>query len=61
MKVDASQSYSLPVLDILEGNLEATINKVRSEKDRKIAGEINYLENLVRYLNDNKEKFSSFI
>ncbi|XP_008812160.2 MADS-box transcription factor 32-like [Phoenix dactylifera] len=48
MKVDANQHYSLPVLDILEGNLEAAISKVRSEKDRKIAGEIDHLENMVR-------------
>ncbi|XP_072968717.1 MADS-box transcription factor 32-like [Typha angustifolia] len=48
MKVDENERYTLPTLDILEHNLEEAIGKVRSEKDRKIGGEINYLHTMVR-------------
>lgn len=47
MKVDDSEHYTLPTLDMLEHNLEAAISKVRSEKERKMGGEINFLENMV--------------
>ncbi|XP_020106050.1 MADS-box transcription factor 32-like [Ananas comosus] len=48
MKVDDREHYTLPTLDMLEHNLEAAISKVRSEKERKMGGEINFLENMVR-------------
>uniref|UniRef100_K9LYZ8 OsMADS32-like protein n=1 Tax=Iris fulva TaxID=92176 RepID=K9LYZ8_9ASPA len=48
MKVDEGQDYTLPVLDMLEQNLEAAINKVRVEKDRKIHGEMYHLQNVVK-------------
>ncbi|KAK1269097.1 MADS-box transcription factor 32 [Acorus gramineus] len=44
------QSYTLPVLDILERDIEASIKAVRMEKDRKIQGEIDHLDNMVRHL-----------
>lgn len=47
MKVDDREHYTLPTLDMLEHNLEAAISKVRSEKERKMGGEINFLENMV--------------
>ena len=47
MQIDESQEYSVPVLDILEQNLEAAINKVRLEKERKINGEMGQLQNMV--------------
>ena len=48
MTVDDGEQYTVPSLELLEHNLEAAVHKVRSEKDRKIGGEINYLENIVR-------------
>ncbi|KAH7686320.1 MADS box transcription factor domain-containing protein [Dioscorea alata] len=47
MTIDENQEYSLPVLDIIETNLEVAINKVRSEKERKIQREIGRLESMV--------------
>ncbi|XP_066316569.1 MADS-box transcription factor 32-like [Miscanthus floridulus] len=46
--VDDGEQYTVPSLELLEHNLEAAVHKVRSEKDRKIGGEISYLENIVR-------------
>jgi hypothetical protein len=48
MTVDDGEQYTVPSLELLEHNLEAAMHKVRSEKDRKIGGEITYLENIVR-------------
>lgn len=48
MTVDDGERYTVPSLELLEHNLEAAMHKVRSEKDRKIGGEITYLENIVR-------------
>ena len=48
MTVDDGEQYTVPSLELLERNLEAAMHKVRSEKDRKIGGEITYLENIVR-------------
>ena len=48
MTVDDGEQYTVPSLELLEHNLEAAVHKVRSEKDRKIGGEISYLENIVR-------------
>ena len=48
MTVDDGEQYTVPSLELLEHNLEAAMHKVRSEKDRKIGGEITYLENMVR-------------
>lgn len=48
MTVDDGEQYTVPSLELLEHSLEAAVRKVRSEKDRKIGGEINYLENIVR-------------
>ena len=47
MTIDENQEYSLPVLDIIETNLEVAINKVRSEKERKIQREIGRLQSMV--------------
>ncbi|KAJ0971446.1 hypothetical protein J5N97_019405 [Dioscorea zingiberensis] len=55
MTIDENQEYSLPVLDIIETNLEVAINKVRAEKERKIQGEIGRLESMVGY--GQQEKF----
>ncbi|KAK1301493.1 MADS-box transcription factor 32 [Acorus calamus] len=44
------QCYTLPVLDVLERDIEASIKAVRMEKDRKIQGEIDHLDNMVRHL-----------
>ncbi|KAK1324395.1 MADS-box transcription factor 32 [Acorus calamus] len=44
------QRYTLPVLDVLERDIEASIKAVRMEKDRKIQGEIDHLDNMVRHL-----------
>ncbi|TVU35233.1 hypothetical protein EJB05_17111 [Eragrostis curvula] len=48
MTVDDGEQYTVPSLELLEHNLEAAMHKVRCEKDRKIGGEINYLENVIR-------------
>ena len=48
MTVDDGEQYTVPSLAALEHNLEAAMHKVRSEKDRKIGGEMSYLENMVR-------------
>ncbi|PAN28726.1 hypothetical protein GQ55_5G174500 [Panicum hallii var. hallii] len=48
MTVDDGEQYTVPSLELLEHNLEAAMHKVRSEKDRKIGGEITYLENIIR-------------
>ncbi|KAF7030609.1 hypothetical protein CFC21_042122 [Triticum aestivum] len=48
MTVDDGEQYSVPSLAALEHNLEAAMHKVRSEKDRKIGGEMSYLENMIR-------------
>ncbi|XP_062185958.1 MADS-box transcription factor 32 [Phragmites australis] len=48
MTVDDGEQYTVPSLELLEHNLEAAMHKVRREKDRKIGGEINYLENIIR-------------
>nr|ACG48013.1 MADS-box transcription factor 32 [Zea mays] len=48
MTVDDGEQYTVPSLELLEHSLEAAVRKVRSEKDRKIGGEINYLENIIR-------------
>ncbi|KAG0539233.1 hypothetical protein BDA96_03G304900 [Sorghum bicolor] len=48
MTVDDGEQYTVPSLELLEHNLEAAVHKVRSEKDRKIGGEISYLENIIR-------------
>jgi MADS-box transcription factor, plant len=48
MTVRDGEQYTVPSLELLEHNLEAAMYKVRCEKDRKIGGEINYLENIVR-------------
>uniref|UniRef100_A0A0A9CX01 MADS-box domain-containing protein n=1 Tax=Arundo donax TaxID=35708 RepID=A0A0A9CX01_ARUDO len=48
MMVDDGEQYTVPSLELLEHNLEAAMHKVRSEKDRKIGGEINYLEKIIR-------------
>lgn len=50
MTVDQREQYTVPSLELLERNLEAAMYKVRCEKDRKIGGEINYLENIVRLI-----------
>lgn len=47
MTVDDGEQYTVPSLAALEHNLEAAMHKVRSEKDRKIGGEMSYLENMV--------------
>ena len=47
MTVDDGEQYTVPSLAALENSLEAAMNKVRSEKDRKIEGEMTYLENMV--------------
>jgi hypothetical protein len=38
----------VPSLAGLEQSLEAAMRKVRFERDRKIGGEMSYLENMVR-------------
>ena len=48
MTVDDGEQYTVPSLAALEHNLEAAMQKVRCEKDRKIGGEMSYLENMVR-------------
>nr|ACG39516.1 MADS-box transcription factor 32 [Zea mays] len=48
MTVDDGEQYTVPSLELLEHSLEAAVRKVRSEKDRNIGGEINYLENIIR-------------
>uniref|UniRef100_A0A0E0N1Y0 MADS-box domain-containing protein n=1 Tax=Oryza rufipogon TaxID=4529 RepID=A0A0E0N1Y0_ORYRU len=48
MTVDDGEEYTVPSLEALEHNLEAAMRKVRSEKDRKIGGEICYLQNIIR-------------
>ncbi|GJM93263.1 hypothetical protein PR202_ga09808 [Eleusine coracana subsp. coracana] len=48
MTVDEREQHTVPSLELLERNLEAAMYKVRCEKDRKIGGEINYLENIIR-------------
>ncbi|CAL4947644.1 unnamed protein product [Urochloa decumbens] len=48
MTVDDGERYTVPSLEQLEHNLEAAMHKVRSEKDRKIGGEIDYLQNIIR-------------
>uniref|UniRef100_A0A453FGZ7 MADS-box transcription factor 32 n=1 Tax=Aegilops tauschii subsp. strangulata TaxID=200361 RepID=A0A453FGZ7_AEGTS len=48
MTVDDGEQYTVPSLAALEHNLEAAMHKVRSEKDRKIGGEMSYLENMIR-------------
>ncbi|XP_020265367.1 MADS-box transcription factor 32-like isoform X3 [Asparagus officinalis] len=53
MTIDESLDYSLPVLEILEQNLEVAMNKVRMEKNRKINGEMGQLQNMV---NDQQQK-----
>lgn len=47
MNVDERESYTLPSLEVLERNLETAMERVHREMERKIGGEINYLENLV--------------
>ncbi|XP_078151684.1 MADS-box transcription factor 32-like isoform X2 [Carex rostrata] len=47
MNVDERESYTLPSLEVLERNLETAMERVHREMERKISGEINYLENLV--------------
>ncbi|KAG0488988.1 hypothetical protein HPP92_007799 [Vanilla planifolia] len=47
MKVDEGEQYSLPVLHMLEQNLEAAIGKVRVEKERKIREETESLHKMV--------------
>lgn len=49
MTIDRNQEYTMPVLDILEHNLESAIGKIRFEKERKIMGETSHLENKVNY------------
>jgi MADS-box transcription factor, plant len=48
MTVHDGEQYTVPWLELLEHNLEAAMYKVRCEKDRKLGGEIDYLENIVR-------------
>jgi hypothetical protein len=48
MTVDDREQYTVPSLAGLEQSLEAAMRKVRFEKDRKIGGEMSYLENMVR-------------
>ncbi|KAG8077779.1 hypothetical protein GUJ93_ZPchr0007g6221 [Zizania palustris] len=49
MTVDGGEhQYTVPSLEVLEHNLEAAMHKVRHEKDRKIGGEISYLQNIIR-------------
>ncbi|GJN17803.1 hypothetical protein PR202_gb04901 [Eleusine coracana subsp. coracana] len=48
MTVDEREQHTVPSLELLERNLEAAMYKVRCEKERKIGGEINYLENIIR-------------
>lgn len=47
MKIDENQDYTVPVLDMLEQNLEGAMNKVRMEKERKIRGEMGQLQTMV--------------
>lgn len=47
MNVDERESYTIPSLEVLERNLETAMDRVRQEMERKIGGEINYLENMV--------------
>ncbi|KAM0918936.1 hypothetical protein ACQ4PT_008555 [Festuca glaucescens] len=48
MTVDDREQYTVPSLAALEQSLEAAMHKVRFEKDRKIGGEMSYLENMIR-------------
>ncbi|XP_062208571.1 MADS-box transcription factor 32-like [Phragmites australis] len=48
MMLAHEEQYTVPSLEVLERNLEAAMYKVRCEKDRKIGGEINYLENIIK-------------
>ncbi|KAG6492177.1 hypothetical protein ZIOFF_047127 [Zingiber officinale] len=48
MKVDEGQEYSLPDLSNVEHSLEMAISKVRVEMERKIGGQMNKLESMVR-------------
>jgi hypothetical protein len=48
MTVDDREQYTVPSLAALEQSLEAAMRKVRFETDRKIGGEMSYLENMVR-------------
>ncbi|KAL5226712.1 hypothetical protein ABZP36_014977 [Zizania latifolia] len=48
MTVDDGEQYTVPSLEVLEHNLEVAMRKVRSEKDRKIGGEISYLQDIIR-------------
>ncbi|KAL6614585.1 hypothetical protein ACP70R_036855 [Stipagrostis hirtigluma subsp. patula] len=48
MTVDDGEQYTVPALEVLEHNLEAAMRRVRTEKDRKIGDEINYLDNIIR-------------
>ncbi|ONM38533.1 Floral homeotic protein APETALA 3 [Zea mays] len=48
MTVDDGEQYTVPSLELLEHSLEAAVHRVRSEKDRKIGGEIDCLQNIIR-------------
>jgi hypothetical protein len=51
MNVDERESYTIPSLEVLEHNLETAMDRVRREMERKIGGEINFLENMVNKKN----------
>ncbi|KAG0457823.1 hypothetical protein HPP92_022688 [Vanilla planifolia] len=48
MKMDEEEEYSLPLLQMLEQNLETAIRKVREEKERKIREEMEKLHRMVK-------------
>lgn len=47
MRIDESEEYTIPVLQVIEQNLEVAIKKVREEKDRKIQAEMETLHRMV--------------
>ncbi|KAK8958783.1 MADS-box transcription factor 32 [Platanthera guangdongensis] len=48
LKIDEGEEYTLPLLHVVEQNLEVAIKKVRMEKDRKIHEELETLHKMVK-------------
>ncbi|PKU62820.1 MADS-box transcription factor 32 [Dendrobium catenatum] len=48
MRIDEGEEYTLPVLQVIEQNLEVAMKKVREEKDRKIQAEMETLHRMVK-------------
>lgn len=48
LRIDEGEEYTLPVLHVVEQNLELAIKKVRMEKDRKMHDELETLHKMVK-------------